>query len=66
MKKIDDWAERNSPLLPTEAWGGAGLVLFEDGSQGFHQKIEHFWELFNHAGRRILQLQEIHVPRQNF
>jgi hypothetical protein len=58
LRQIDDWTEKNSSLLRTEAWGGAGPVPCIDASAGFHQKMEHVWELFNHAGRCIVKLQE--------
>jgi hypothetical protein len=62
LRQINDWTEKNSPLLQTEAWEGAGPVPCADCSDGFHQKIEYFWLLFNHAGRCIVQLQEIFIP----
>ena len=66
MRQINDWIEKNSPLFQTEAWEGAGPVPCADCSDGFQKKIEYFWLLFNHAGRCIVQLQEIFIQRFQF
>jgi hypothetical protein len=58
MRQMDDWMEKNSSLLRSEDWGAAGPLPCTDDSEGFHRKMEHVWELLNHAGRCIFQLQE--------